>query len=158
MMNKYMKSTQARLEMLERQNRWLTIIAITTIIILLIAATGGPVVIRATSFQLVDEDDNVRAELSLKDDAVGLYIKDDDGNDRLRATHDAEGTGLYIDDDQGTTRIGVAQFAHGGGGVALHGAESKGAAVLYLKEQGSLRFFDDDGNITKQVIASAAAK
>ncbi len=32
-----------------------------------------------------------------------------------------------------TTRVGVAQFAHGGGGVALYGPDSKVAAVLYLK-------------------------
>ncbi len=153
-MNKYMKYTAARLEMLERQNRWLTIIAVTTIIILLIAATGGPVVIRATSLQLVDEDDNVRAELSLNDDAVGLYIKGELGDDRLLAIHDARSTGFYVNDDKGTTRIGIARFAHGVGGVAPHGAEAKGAAVIYVKEQGSLRYFDADGSVTNQMVAS----
>lgn len=131
-MNKYNKSTQVRLEMLERQNRWLTIIAGATIVTMLIAATAGPAVVRATSIQLIDENDKVRAELSSKDSVVGLYIMDSDGNDRLRVTHDADGTGLFINDDAGTTRIGGAQFAHGGGGIALHGAESKGAAVLYM--------------------------
>jgi hypothetical protein len=155
-MNKYMKSTHTRIEMLERQNRWLTIIAIATIIALLIAATGGPAVIRAASIQLADEEDNVRAELSLKNKAVGLCLMDEDGNDRLRATYDAESAGLYVNDDRGTTRIGIAQFARRGGGIALHGAESKGAAVLYLKDQGSLRFFDADGNVTNQVVASTA--
>jgi len=90
-MNKYIKSTTARLEMLERKNRWLTIIAIATIIILLIAVTAGPVVIRLTSIQPLDEDDNVPAELSMEDDVVGLYIKDESGSDQLLATHDAEG-------------------------------------------------------------------
>jgi len=85
-----MKSTTTRLEMLERKNRWLTIVAIATIIILLIAVTGGPVVIRAASFQLVDEDNNTRAELSSKDDAVGPYTRDESGIDRLLATHIAE--------------------------------------------------------------------
>ena len=157
-MNRYMKSTEARLELLEWKNRWLTIIAGVMIIALLIGATRAPEVIRASSIQLIDTNSNVRAELSLRDDAVGLYIKDEDGNDRLLVSHDSEGTGLYVNDDQGTTRIGIAQFSHGGGGVALHGPESKGAAVLYLKEEGSLRFFDDEGNITNQVVASGSAK
>lgn len=141
--------------MLERQNRWLTIIVGATILMLLIAASGGPAVIRASSIQLVDENDNVRAELSLKNDAVGLYLKDQDGNDRLSTIHNAEATGLFVNDDHGTTRIGISQFAHGGGGVALHGPESKGAAVLYLKDEGSLRFFDADGKVVNQLVATA---
>ena len=97
-MNKYTKSTQARLEMLERQNRWLTIIAGATILMLLIAATGGPAIMRAMAMHTVDENDNIRAELSLKIDAAGLY----------------------------------------------------------LQEEGSLRFYDADGAITHQLVASAA--
>jgi hypothetical protein len=88
--NKYTKSTQVRLEMLERQNRWLTVIAIATIITLLIAATAGPAMVRATVIQPVDQDDKDRAELSFERDAVGLYRKDEDGNNRLRATLDAD--------------------------------------------------------------------
>jgi hypothetical protein len=150
-MTKYMKSTQARLEMLERQNRWLTIIAGATIITLLVAATGGPAVIRATSIQLVD---GVRAELSLNGAAGGRHIKDEDGNDRILASHDSEGSGIYVNDDQGTTRFEIAQFAHGG--VALHGPKSKGATVLYLKGEGVLRFFDDERNVTNQGVGSAS--
>ena len=76
--------------MLERKNRWLTIVAIATIIILLIAVTGGPVVIRAASIQLVDEDNNTRAESSSEDDVVGPYNRDESGIDRLLRTHIAE--------------------------------------------------------------------
>ena len=47
----------------------------------------------------------------------------------------------------GTTRVGVAQFAHGGGGFALHGPEAKGAAVLYLQGDGSLTFYGPDGDV-----------
>jgi len=54
---------------------------------------------------------------------------------------------LYVRDASDQVRIGVAQFAHGGGGVALHGAAAKGAAVLYFKEQGSLTFYDSEGNV-----------
>jgi hypothetical protein len=42
------------------------------------------------------------------------------------------------------------------GGVALHGPEGKGTAVLYLKGEGSLRFFGAAGNVTDQFPAPAA--
>jgi len=57
-MNKYTKSTRARLEMAERQNRWLTVIAIATIITLLVAAAGGPTVIRETAIEMFDDGDD----------------------------------------------------------------------------------------------------
>lgn len=81
--------------------------------------------VRARGFELVDRDGRVRAELR----------------------HDAEETGLFVMDETGTTRLGAAQFAHGGGGFALHGPESRGAAVLYLKGDGTLTFFDAGGEI-----------
>jgi len=43
--------------------------------------------------------------------------------------------------------IGLSQFAHGGGGLALHGENSKGASVLYHKGSGSLSFYDMEGNV-----------
>lgn len=79
MMNKYTKSTQARLEMLERQNRWLTILAIATIITVVFIAAGGPAVVRATAIQLFDEDNNNRKELSLNNETLGLYVKSEFG-------------------------------------------------------------------------------
>ncbi len=154
-MNTYMKSTRARLEMLERQNRWLTIIAGATIVMLLIAAIGGPVVIRATSIKKADETDNVRTELTLKNDAVGRYIKEEHGKDRLQAIHNTEDAGLYLRNDQKTTRTGIAQFAHG---VALHRVKPEGAAVLNLKDEGRLRFFDNDGILTNEIVASASER
>lgn len=57
-MNKYTKSTRTRLERAERQNRWLTIIAIATIITLLIAAAGGPTVLRQTAIEMFEENDD----------------------------------------------------------------------------------------------------
>lgn len=72
-MNKYTKSTRVRVEMLERQNRWLTIIAIATIITVLFIAAGGPAVVRATATQLFDDNNNERAELSMKSEAGSLY-------------------------------------------------------------------------------------
>ncbi len=63
-----------------------------------------------------------------------------------------EQTGLFLRDAEGTVRLGAAQFAHGGGGCALHGEESKGAAVLYQKGgKGSLSFYDEAGGVTHRV-------
>jgi len=73
---------------------------------------------------------------------------DESGQDRLSLNHDAGGTALFIRDEGGVIRLGAAHFAHGGGGFALHGPDSRGAAVLYYDESGSLSFFDPEGNIT----------
>ena len=94
------------------------------------------------------------AELSAGDGEPGLFLKGDDGVNRAALFHTDDGTGLYIMDADGVTRIGIAQFEHGGGGVALHGPESKGAAVLYFKDEGSLRFFGPEGEVTNQVTAA----
>lgn len=48
----------------------------------------------------------------------------------------------------GDTRLGAAQFAHGGGGYALHGPGGRGAAVLYLSGDGSLTIYDAEGGVT----------
>lgn len=109
--------------------------------------------IRTQSVQLVSADGNLLAELATIDGNPGLYLKDRNGVNRASLFHADDGTGLYIMDEDGVTRIGIAQFAHGGGGVALHGPESKGAAVLYYKNDGSLRFFDALGVVTNQVNA-----
>ena len=45
----------------------------------------------------------------------------------------------------------MAQFAHGGGGVALHGPRDKGAAVLYYKGAGSLTMYDEAGKVVARV-------
>lgn len=146
---------ETRIARLERLNRVLVTVAASVLLLLIAAAAGTTgTTIRATAFHLVDADGVVRAELAFRDGSPGLFLKDNAGVDRLAAVHDPDGTGLSINDGSGTTRIGVVQFAHGGGGVALHGAESKGAAVLYFKNEGSLRFFDHEGEITNEITAS----
>lgn len=112
--------------------------------------------LRAQSIQLISAEGGLLAELAVRDGNPGLYLSDGNGVNRAALFHGAEGTGLYIMDSDGVTRVGIAQFAHGGGGVALHGEESKGAAVLYFKEEGSLRFFNSEGDITNQVNARQA--
>ena len=143
-----------RITRLEKQNRFLQILLGLGLMLALLAAANPPGVIQATAFELLDTQGVVRAELAIREGAVALYVKDESGRDRLTAGHSADGTGLFLYDEAGTNRIGVAQFAHGGGGVALHGPESKGAAVLYLKEQGALRFFDINGKVTNQILAT----
>jgi hypothetical protein len=86
----------------------------------------APAVFQAQRFQLVDDTGHVWIDLK----------------------HDSAETAIFLFDDSGTVRVGVAQFAHGGGGFALHGPQSRGAAVLYLRDQGSLTFYDADGEAT----------
>lgn len=110
-------------------------------------------IVRAQSIQLVSSHGEVLAELATEDGNPGLYLKDGNGVNRAALFHADDGTGLYIMDADGVTRVGVAQFAHGGGGFALHGPESRGAAILYFKNEGSLSFLDPDGAVTNQITA-----
>ncbi len=107
--------------------------------------------LRVGKLELVDGD-RVLAELAVEEGSPQLRLYDQDGVVRARLWHDQDQTALFLSDAEGHTRVGVAQFAHGGGGVALHGEESRGAAVLYLKdESGSLSFIDEEGKVTKRV-------
>lgn len=111
-----------------------------------------PEALRARRVQMVDADGRVRAELAIDDEgAAGLFVRDVDGRPRSLVIHDAAQSGLFLLDDAGTVRLGAAQFAHGGGGLALHGAASKGATVLYHKGEGSLAFYDDDGTVRRRL-------
>ena len=104
--------------------------------------------VRVTDLQVVDGDGRVGIELSAGENGPSLRLFDREGSVRVSLEHTAEGTALYIMDGEGVTRLGAAQFAHGGGGFALHGPDSRGAAVLYLQGEGSLRFFDEGGAVT----------
>jgi hypothetical protein len=77
-----------------------------------------------------------------------IQLVDGEGRVRIDLRHDDEETGMFILDDDGDTRLGAAQFAHGGGGYALHGPGGRGAAVLYLRGDGSLTMYDTDGAVT----------
>lgn len=107
--------------------------------------------LRATSVDLLDANGKTIAVLGDMDGKTGLFLLDEKSVPRVSLFHAEDADGLYIDDGEGATRIGVAQFAHGGGGLALHGPGSLGATVLYYKEKGSLRFFDRDGNVVNQI-------
>ena len=80
--------------------------------------------------------------------AERIQLVDSEGRVRIDLRHDAEETGMFVMDDRGDTRLGAAQFAHGGGGYALHGPGGRGAAVLYLRGDGSLSIYDEEGVVT----------
>jgi len=128
-------SLEARIHRLERRQRSFVILGLAVSILLLAAGRRdqSPTqdVVRAKRLQLVDATGHVWIDLR----------------------HDSAETGLFVLDDAGDTRIGVAQFAHGGGGVALHGPAARGAAVLYLKGGASLTFYDSTGQATTRLPA-----
>ena len=147
---------EKRIARLEKNNRRLALFAFSAVGLLLVGAAKTPAAVSATSFQLLDEGGQVRAELATREGAPGLFLKDKDGIDRVALFHEPDSSGMHVMDADGVTRIGAVQFSHGGGGFALHGPESKGAAVLYLKGEGSLRFFDAKGNVTNGVPANSS--
>jgi len=109
-------------------------------------------VVRAERVEIMGQRGEPAAILGFDDEgAAGLFINDPGGSMRVALAHDSSGSALFIRDAEGVIRVGVAQFAHGGGGVALHGPGSRGAAVLYLQESGSLTFYDLEGNPTLSV-------
>lgn len=145
---------ERRVTHLERQHRTRLLLVAVAAWIALVPIRCAPEreeMLTVRGFRLVDEAGRVRAELRTEGDAVGLYLFDDAGGERVSLSHGSEETALFLKDARGDTRVGVAQFAHGGGGFALHGEEAKGAAVLYLKQNGSLSFYDAEGELTHRV-------
>lgn len=128
-MEKRRKTLEARVRRLERTNRIL--------VLGLTAALGVSALMGARSRTQPDEITVHR-----------VRIVDDQGRVRMDLRHDDEETGLFIMDAEGDTRLGAAQFAHGGGGYALHGPGGRGAAVLYLRGEGSLTMYDADGGVS----------
>lgn len=119
-----------RVERLERANR----------VLLAVMVLGGGLLLSAFVLGPPEVHDQLQTRQ--------LQIVDTDGHVRMDLTHDSTGTRLFVHDDAGDVRVGVAQFAHGGGGFALHGPGGKGAAVLYLKGEGNLSFYDSAGALS----------
>lgn len=144
-----------RVGQLESANRRLWAAFCAAVCLLFVAATRSPQppeLISTRSLEIVDGAGNVQARLAATPEGPELQLLDTDGIARASLGHGVEGTALYLRDAQGTTRVGVAQFAHGGGGFALHGEEAKGGAVLYLKSgKGTLTFYGADGNVVSRV-------
>lgn len=157
------ESIEIRLRRLERRNRLLAIawLAVIPAVAAGMAAGGGPAdVVTTRRVHIVDDDDRVRVALGIDSDgSAGVFLKDAGGRVRGTLIHDDGQTVLYLLDDEGTIRVGAARFAHGGGGFALHGAQSKGAAVLYhAGDKGSLTFYDPAGAIVERVPATTPDK
>jgi hypothetical protein len=110
--------------------------------------------LRARRIEVMDADGRARVVLAVSDEGPTVEIVDVAGVSRASLGDGLEGTALYLRDAEGVTRVGVAQFAHGGGGFALHGPRSEGAAVLYLAEEGSLTFYDEEGRVLARFPAS----
>lgn len=156
MMGDDMSDLELRVARLERTNRWLKGGALMLMGVALLALDndqGGAEVIEAHRFVLLDGEGGKVGELKVEDGSPGLLMYDAAGVTRVSLSHDDEATALYLRDGDGDVRVGVAQFAHGGGGVALHGPESKGAAVLYFKDEGSLTLYGSDGEVVGRLPA-----
>jgi hypothetical protein len=148
---------EERLDILEKGRRRTNVLTFGLLSVALVAWVAAPQsapdVVRARSFELVDAEGTLWAELSIREEGPAIALYDGDGTARLSLVHSDEETALYIRDREGDIRVGTAQFAHGGGGFALHGPGGKGAAVLYLKGDGSLTFYDVNGEVTSRVPA-----
>jgi len=149
--NKY----ERRLKRLERQNRLQMFVILGFLALLIYGSfpqSEDNKIVRCQRLEVVDEHGHSIAVLGVDaDGSRGLFIHDPNDRLRLAAVQDPNQSAFYIFDTTGTVRIGVAQFAHGGGGVALHGENSKGAAVLYYKDSGSLSFYNTAGKITSRI-------
>jgi len=130
-MNPTEQSLEARIRRVERKQRRLTATLALSLMAALLAWARAPQV-----------PDSLQARR--------IEVVDDEGRVRIELRHDDEETGLFVLDSEGVTRLGAAQFAHGGGGYALHGPGMKGAAVLYLKGEGTLTMYDGEGNVTSR--------
>lgn len=146
---------ESRILTLEKRIRLLFGILLGTAVLALLGAAppSDPVAenIRSRGFELLDTQGRVRGRLALDDGTPVISLLDEGGADRLTLNHDAGGSALLIRDGSGVVRLGAAHFANGGGGFALHGPDSKGAAVLYYDGAGSLTFYDPDGGTTLRI-------
>ncbi len=143
-----------RLAQLEQRLRRLHVAFGLVACLLLAAALSAPDPdgpLRTTDLQLVDSNGVLLARLAPASGGAALTLFDPSGRTRLRLQHDTAETALYLYDPTDVIRVGLAQFAHGGGGLALHGPESRGAAVLYFKGRGTLTFYGDSGDRLYQI-------
>jgi hypothetical protein len=150
------KDLERRLEALERRNRSLLAVLGAMAALVCLGAFARqdavPDELRARRIVMVDAEGRARAELGLDEEgSAGLFVRDVEGRPRAIVVHDESQSALYLLDEKGTIRLGSAQYAHGGGGYALHGPEAKGAAVLYLKDEGSLTFYGEEGQVLERI-------
>jgi hypothetical protein len=148
------RSADTRLTALERRIKflYLALFALVGLFVFVASTTEKAAeTIRCGKLEVVDSDGNLVAMVGVDNDGSrGLFVYDSSERVRLASIYDQSQTAWYALDSSGTIRVGVAQYAHGGGGVALHGPDGKGAAVLYYKAKGTLTFYDTDGKVIAQ--------
>jgi len=154
-----LEQMESRIARLEARQRALVVVGIAGLSLLTLGALAREApdgVVRARGLEVVDESGQVRAALSLETGYPELVLYDASGTPRASLLQDPDQTALYLRDSEGTIRVGAAQFAHGGGGIALHGEDSRGAVALYLEEgRGALSFYGPDGTLLHRVPAPA---
>ena len=149
-------SSMDRISRIEGRVNLIALVALAALVTVIAGyASPGATTLRAEKFELVSTSGEVLATLEASDEnGTGLFVRDNSGRVRISISHSPDETALFIKDAHGDTRLGAAQFGHGGVGLALHGDEMKGAAVMYLSNRkGSFRVFDENGTVVKQITA-----
>lgn len=146
---------EKRIKRLEIQNR---LLIFSFVFILFLSFNHGcetnpaAQTVRCSKLEVVDQNGSVMAMIGTDaDGSRGLFLYDEQANLRVATIYDSTQSAFYAIDSEGAIRAGLAQYAHGGGGLALHGAGSKGGAVLYFKNSGSLSFYDGEGRTTMRI-------
>ena len=135
----------------------LVVALITVTAMLLMAQAKAPEdqVIRGSRLELLGDNGEPIVMVGTDDDGSrGLFVYDDSGRVRVVTVFDQTQSAWYALDSDGAVRAGVAHYAHGGSGVAVHGTGSRGAAVLYYKDNGSLTFYDTAGIVVDRIPAN----
>jgi hypothetical protein len=104
----------ARINRLEKQNRWTRGIAVLAIVLLVIVSLAGTFFfmraaavqkeIRASSFCLVDESGNNRGRFAIMKDGAGLALYDESGKVRAGVFATKLGASLDLCDENGKIR------------------------------------------------------
>ena len=149
------KTVEERIQTLEGQIRVFIGIIVTLILIVLFITVfdlNGSAVVTCQQINIIDAEGKEVAMIGIdKDGSWGLFIYDKSGKLRLATIHDTTQTALYLLDSTEAIRVGAAQYAHGGGGFALHGEQAKGSTVLYHKDSGSLTFYGENGAVLEKI-------
>jgi hypothetical protein len=156
-----MSALAARVERLERQNRWLmrtlVIVAAAAAFLVAIAAAAKPDipdVVTAKSFQIVDNDGKIRGELGFTDDgAQGLVLRDPDGKERALIAVSPDGfAAMRLFGATGDKSFAGITVSPHGSGLGLAYLDADGNYRVGLDIQGespdqtpSLKLFDKDG-------------
>jgi hypothetical protein len=149
-----------RLNRLERQNRWFKRAALVALACVVAGVGMGaarmqqprvPVVIKAKSFQAVDDNGTVRAWLGLQTDGnPGVYIRDAKGKNGIAMWVDKAGRPVMrMFDANGQNRIGMGMTDAGTPSVTVYDANSKPRIVMGLtpKDQSVFHLHDNKGRV-----------